>query len=648
MTELQGELENIRLFRDTIKSSLGPNGLNKLLFRSVSGKILPTNTSIYEVFFSTTNTLQHSQKTNDPPPNSKNTHTTNSENTNNSQNTNNVINTGTITTMVSVLLKAQQHMMLDGCKDGSTSVVLLACSFLDIGFRLHFEGISRNKISEIFQKGLLLAMDILQSIPTKKVTVNWCSLFQAQKIYEMVLGHKHTTREYTSLLQLLAKATTTVALSLKREENETVIVDSIRLCPCVGGDVSTSTQISGLVFPFTPISSQKSITTRTHIALFGIPLQGHQTKMNLVATLASPQVLKQWQKEEEQILKDIAMQIIKAGAKIIISSGQIHKYILHWFDLHKLVAVQSVPKSDLISLAKASGAKLIYQTRFFDQLDFGVVNSFEIIAILGEDYSHVNVAHTVSLLIRGSTRHKTMQLIKCCHDALAIVREMKPSSGSSSKGLESKMGIEKRAEKGMNKMKGVESVEKGVEEGVEDSVEEDAIGNSVKGEITVICGGGIPEMTVATQLPLRLLDFDPLEQHVLSNFASGFEVIPKCLLENSGAPNHSFELLKAQYENGKTNTGVTKTGAVAVFDIKKGAVYDFLDVKKHIWCMAVDVASLLLVSNSPCHLTCFIPLCFFLLFFILLLSIFFLFFSCNFKMIIFSLFLVNDSVMGNQ
>jgi hypothetical protein len=37
------------------------------------------------------------------------------------------------------------------------------------------------------------------------------------------------------------------------------IVDSIRLCPCVGGDVSLSEKITGLVIPFTPISAQVRI-----------------------------------------------------------------------------------------------------------------------------------------------------------------------------------------------------------------------------------------------------------------------------------------------------------------------------------------------------------------------------------------------------
>ena len=188
--------------------------------------------------------------------------------------------------------------------------------------------------------------------------------------------------------------------------------------------------------------------------------------MNLVASLTSPEVLKQWQKEEEQILKAVAVGIIDAGANVVsaphffplfvcclfvvlfyvlfvvlccveilttlqqvISSGLVHKYILHWLDMYGIVVVQSVPKADLIHISEATGARLIYQlpttattststtTRChchrFRSLryhrtplalfvllliivtDFGMADSFETRSISGEDYSLVNVPRTV-------------------------------------------------------------------------------------------------------------------------------------------------------------------------------------------------------------------------------------------------------------
>ena len=93
-------------------------------------------------------------------------------------------------------------------------------------------------------------------------------------------------------------------------------------------------------------------------------------------------------------------------------------------------------------------------------------------------------------------------------------------------------------------------------------------------EVVVCAGGGVPEMTVAHLLPrmpilttgatsatgkvnyleqvcliipahnqyhshLLFSFLFELKQYVLSAFAGGFEIIPKCLLENSGAPGDS-------------------------------------------------------------------------------------------------------------
>lgn len=50
----------------------------------------------------------------------------------------------------------------------------------------------------------------------------------------------------------------------------------------------------------------------------------------------------------------------------VLAIGTIHKYILHWLDARGIVAVQSVPKNELLSISEATGAKLIYQPNFMD------------------------------------------------------------------------------------------------------------------------------------------------------------------------------------------------------------------------------------------------------------------------------------------
>lgn len=50
----------------------------------------------------------------------------------------------------------------------------------------------------------------------------------------------------------------------------------------------------------------------------------------------------------------------------VLTVGTIHKYILHWLDARGIVAIQSIPKNELISISEATGAKLIYQPSFMD------------------------------------------------------------------------------------------------------------------------------------------------------------------------------------------------------------------------------------------------------------------------------------------
>jgi len=127
MAEVQGELENVRLFRDVIKSSLGPNGLSKILVHLYSGKISSSTENMYENFFLNVRDLVPTKYS--LPNNDNNTNKAISSTQNAVPPQARTSNSTTITTMVAALLKAQQYM-LNNHKDGSTSTVLLAANFL--------------------------------------------------------------------------------------------------------------------------------------------------------------------------------------------------------------------------------------------------------------------------------------------------------------------------------------------------------------------------------------------------------------------------------------------------------------------------------------------------------------------------------------
>ena len=86
---------------------------------------MPSNANIYESFFSTHSSLSTSNQQRE----ADNTNSSESESAPKHDYTMNNMPSQVITTMVAALLKAQQYM-IDSCKDGSTSVVLLAASFL--------------------------------------------------------------------------------------------------------------------------------------------------------------------------------------------------------------------------------------------------------------------------------------------------------------------------------------------------------------------------------------------------------------------------------------------------------------------------------------------------------------------------------------
>ena len=81
-----------------------------------------------------------------------------------------------------------------------------------------------------------------------------------------------------------------------------------------------------------------------------------------------------------------------------------------------------------------------------------------------------------------------------------------------------------------------------------------------------------------------------MEQYAILKFAEALEVIPRVLLENSGADStHAIASLTAEHQKGNSSFGVNvETGKIC--DVRELQVFDSLLAKKWAIQLAVDAA----------------------------------------------------------
>lgn len=82
-----------------------------------------------------------------------------------------------------------------------------------------------------------------------------------------------------------------------------------------------------------------------------------------------------------------------------------------------------------------------------------------------------------------------------------------------------------------------------------------------------------------------------LEQYAILKFAEALEVVPRVLLENSGADaTHAIANLIAEHQKGRSNAGVNVETGLVCDAVEELQVYDSLLAKKWALQLAVDAA----------------------------------------------------------
>lgn len=107
----------------------------------------------------------------------------------------------------------------------------------------------------------------------------------------------------------------------------------------------------------------------------------------------------------------------------------------------------------------------------------------------------------------------------------------------------------------------------------------------------LLAGAGACEMELATQLGAFAEKASGMEVYALKKFAEAFEVVPRCLAENSGLdPTKVVAGLRDAHKSGDAKAGVDLLAVDAAAAARTTDVVDILAVKESALRLAVDAA----------------------------------------------------------
>jgi thermosome len=492
---LRANIMAARILAETVRTSLGPKGMDKMLVDSF-GDITITNdgaTILKEM------DVQH--------PAAK---------------------------MMVEISKAQD----DEVGDGTTTAVVLAGELLKQAEVLLDKNVHPAVINNGFKKAAAKAEEILRRI---SIPVDINDDETLKKVAMTSISGKVVSVAAEYLANIAVKAVKQIME--ERDGKYIADVDQIQLIKRKGGSILDTTLVYGVVLDKEVVHpGMPKRVEKAKIALLDCPLEVEKTEIDAEIRITDPEQMKAFLEEEEKILRKMVDKIRSVGANVVFCQKGIDDVAQHFLAKYGILAARRIKESDMAKLAKATKAKIITSIEDITEEDLGYAELVEERRV-GEDkmifVEGCKNPKSVSILIRGGSKHIMDEAERSFHDILCVIR-------------------------------------------------------NILQEPKVVAGGGAVEIEVAQKIRKWAKTLKGKEQLAALRFADAVEAIPVTLAENAGLdPVDILVELKSRHDKGEKWAGVDVIQG-KVSNTWELGIIEPLVVKKQIMKSATEAAIMIL------------------------------------------------------
>ncbi|KAL0217705.1 hypothetical protein RCL1_008285 [Eukaryota sp. TZLM3-RCL] len=405
--------------------------------------------------------------------------------------------------------------------DGTTSVVVLAGSFLRAAHKLLEKGLHPAKIFDGFGYAWSKANEILHqlAIPVDLADHSILEQNAATSLSSKIVSN------YADILAPLAVQAVTSVVDPAIADN--VDLRNIRVVCKVGGTIEDTRLVEGLVFPQGALRSG-STGTRVENAKLGIIqfcLSPPKSDIESSIVVSEYEQMDRVLKEERKYIVTLLKQIKKTGCNVLLIQKSILRdavsdLAFHYLGKMEILAIKDIERNEIDLISRATGALPVASIEGFTSDKLGSAKLVQQVSTPGgkivEMTGCASRSPIVSVLVRGTNNLVVAEAERSLHDALCVVRSL----------------IKKKS---------------------------------------LLIGGGAAEVESARILNNLSREETGVNSLCLRAFADALEVIPVTLAENAGlnAIQTLTELRKAHAE-GQKYAGV---------DVRRGKVSDMRDLE---------------------------------------------------------------------
>jgi len=336
----------------------------------------------------------------------------------------------------------------DNVGDGTTTAVVLAGELLKKAEDLLDQDIHPAVLARGYRLAEIEAQKLLQNM-AEKVSINDEDVLKNIAITAMTGKGAEANKEI--LAELIVQAVKDV--SQMDQNGFKIDIKNIKVETRVGESVEKSNLIKGMLIDKEKVHpAMPSTVSSARIVLLDCPLEIKNTEIEAKIQITDPSQLQAFLENEERTLRIMVEQIKGSTANVVFCQKGIDDLVQHFLAKEKIFAVRRVKKSDLESLAKATGAKIVSNLKDLTVTDLGEAGLVREEKVGDEDMVFVEKCKNpkaVTLLVRGGTEHVVEEIKRAVLDGIgdlaATLKEGKAVGGAGAPEIRLSKGLKEFA-----------------------------------------------------------------------------------------------------------------------------------------------------------------------------------------------------------
>ncbi len=303
--------------------------------------------------------------------------------------------------------------------DGTTTSVIVAGELLKRAEKLLDRKIHPTVIISGFKLASDKCTEILQRIANKIDPNNETHL---KNVAKTSLNSKATGGAKDLLAEIAVNATKAVM------EEGKVDIDMISIIQKQGKGLHDSELVQGIVIDKEVVNTRMPSSVETaKIALIDLALEIKKTEFDAKIRITDASMMDAFLDQEQNMIKGMADRIHESGANVVLCQKGIDDLAQHFLAKEGILAVRRVKKSDMEKLSKATGARIVTNLKDLTADDLGKAGFVEEVQIGDEKLIYIKECanpKSVSVVLRGGTKYITDEGERALHDALCVVRDV--------------------------------------------------------------------------------------------------------------------------------------------------------------------------------------------------------------------------------